>query len=61
MLKDLLVAVALVLVLEGLLPALNPRGWRRAVEQLSAISDRAIRRFGVVMIVLGALLFHLIR
>ena len=61
MLKDLLVAVALVLVLEGLLPALNPRGWRRAVEQLGAISDRAIRRFGIVMIVLGALLFHLIR
>ena len=61
MLEDLLVAMALVLILEGLLPALNPRGWRRAMEQLGALSDRAIRRFGVVMIVLGALLFHLIR
>jgi len=61
MLADLLVAMALVLILEGLLPALNPRGWRRAMEQLGTLSDRAIRRFGIVMIVFGALLFHLIR
>lgn len=58
---DLLLAFALVLVLEGLLPALNPAGWRRAVEQLSALSDNAIRRFGIVMIVAGSLLFHLVR
>ena len=45
MLEDLLVAMALVLILEGLLPALNPRGWRRAMEQLGTLSDRAIRRF----------------
>lgn len=59
MLPDLLLAFALVLVIEGLLPALNPGGWRRAVEQLSALPDRNIRRFGVVMIIVGALLFHL--
>lgn len=61
MISDLLVALALVLVLEGLLPALNPRGWRNAMEQLARLSDRVIRRFGIVMIVAGALLFHLLR
>lgn len=61
MFGDLLLAFALVLVLEGLLPALNPDGWRRAVEQLGALPDYAIRRFGIVMIVAGALLFHLVR
>ncbi|MFO7763363.1 MAG: DUF2065 family protein [Wenzhouxiangellaceae bacterium] len=61
MLEDLLVAFALVLVLEGLLPALNPRGWRSAMEQLGALPDRAIRRFGIVMIVAGAVVFHLVR
>lgn len=61
MLDDLLVAFALVLVLEGLMPALNPRGWRSAVEQLGTLPDRRIRRFGIVMIVGGALLFHLVR
>ena len=61
MFEDLLLAFALVLVLEGLLPALNPAAWRRAVEQLGALPDRAIRRFGIVMIAAGALLFHLLR
>ena len=61
MVEDLLVALALVLVLEGLLPALNPRGWRSAMEQMGSLSDRVIRRFGIVMIVVGALLFHLVR
>lgn len=61
MLEDLLVAFALVLVLEGLLPAMNPLGWRRAMEQLGALSDSAIRRFGIVMIAAGAIVFHLVR
>jgi len=61
MLEDLFLAFALVLVLEGLLPALNPGSWRRAVAQLAALPDGTIRRFGVVMIVVGALCFHLAR
>lgn len=61
MLDDLLLAFALLLVLEGLLPALSPDGWRRAVRQLSELPDASIRRFGVVMIGVGALLFHLLR
>lgn len=61
MLDDLLVAFALVLVLEGLMPALHPRGWRNAMEQLGTLPDRLIRRFGIVMVAAGALLFHLAR
>ncbi len=61
MLDDLLLAFALVLVLEGLMPALNPRGWRSAMEQLGTMPDRLIRRFGIVMIAGGAVLFHLVR
>lgn len=61
MVEDLLVAFALVMVLEGLLPALSPRGWRQAVEQLGTLPDRSIRRFGVILIVAGTLLFHFVR
>ena len=61
MAQDLLVALALLLVLEGLLPALNPGGWRRAVEQLAQLPDVWIRRVGIAMVVSGALLFHLVR
>lgn len=61
MFEDLLLAFALVMILEGLLPALNPGAWRRAVERLGALPDRSVRVFGVAMIVIGALLFHLVR
>jgi hypothetical protein len=61
MLDDLLLAFALLLVLEGLLPALNPGGWRRAIEQIATLPDQTIRTFGIVMIVAGALLFHFVR
>jgi len=61
MVEDLLIALALVLVLEGLLPALNARGWRRAMEQLGTLPDTAIRRFGIIMVAAGAILFHLVR
>jgi hypothetical protein len=61
MLDDLLLAFALLLVLEGLMPALSPGGWRRAIEQIATLPDRTIRTFGIVMIAVGALLFHLSR
>jgi len=61
MLRDLMLAFALVLVLEGLLPALNPRGWKSAVEQVAQASDQTIRRFGIVMLIAGVILFHVVR
>lgn len=61
MLEDLLLAFALVMILEGLLPALNPGSRRRAMGQLAALPDHVIRRFGIAMIVAGALFFHLVR
>ncbi len=61
MLDDLLLAFALMLVLEGLMPALNPRGWQQAVEMIARLPERTIRRFGIALIVGGALLFHLLR
>ncbi|MCH8178592.1 MAG: DUF2065 family protein [Proteobacteria bacterium] len=49
-------ALALLLVLEGLMPALNPGGWRRMFEQLLQLSDHQIRTFGLASMVLGLLL-----
>jgi len=59
MFDDLLLAFSLVLILEGLLPALSPRGWRQAIERLGVLPDQSIRRFGIAMIVIGAVIFHL--
>ena len=59
--NDLMLAFGLAMILEGLMPAISPRGWRQAVDQVGRLPDRSVRRFGVVLIVVGALVFHLSR
>jgi uncharacterized protein YjeT (DUF2065 family) len=52
---NLWLALALVLVLEGLLPFLSPKGWRRMFSQILQLSDGQIRFFGLCSM-LGGLL-----
>lgn len=52
-------ACALVLVIEGLLPLLAPRAWRRAFQQLMELRDGQLRFFGLCSIVLGLLTYWL--
>jgi len=56
---DLLLAGGLVLIIEGLMPAISPRSWRNMVNQASLLSDRSLRLGGVVLILVGAIIFHL--
>lgn len=49
-------AAALVLVLEGLLPFLNPAAWRRVFEQALRMSDGQIRFLGLTSMLVGLLL-----
>lgn len=48
-------ALALMLVLEGLLPFLSPGGWRQTFQKLLQLRDGQLRFFGLVAIVLGLL------
>ncbi|PXW98638.1 hypothetical protein C7444_102116 [Sphaerotilus hippei] len=59
MAETLWLALALVLVLEGLLPFLNPPSWRRVFEKALQLSDGQIRFFGLSSIVIGLLLLLL--
>jgi uncharacterized protein YjeT (DUF2065 family) len=59
--SDLLAALALMLVLEGLLPFLNPAGWRRVFGQLASSGDRQLRVGGAVCMGLGMLLLFFVR
>ena len=54
-------ALALVLVIEGLLPAINPAGWRQMFTRLLAMDDQQLRTAGLVSMVLGLLLLWLCR
>jgi uncharacterized protein YjeT (DUF2065 family) len=49
-------ALALVLVIEGLFPALHPGGWRRMFERILLLNDQQVRTFGLVSMVLGLVL-----
>ncbi len=52
----LLGALALMLVFEGLLPFISPRGWRSMFERATAMTDGQIRFIGLMSIVVGLVL-----
>ncbi|MFZ5466873.1 MAG: DUF2065 domain-containing protein [Pseudomonadota bacterium] len=58
---DLWAALALVLVLEGLLPLISPRVYRQSVEQLAALPDRTLRLVAMGIIMLGLVLLGIVR
>ncbi len=58
---DLWAALALVLVLEGLLPLISPRIYRQSVEQLAALPDRTLRLVAMGIIMLGLVLLSIVR
>ena len=58
---DLLAALALVLVIEGLIPFWKPQALRQMVEMLAQLVDRSIRVAGLVSMVAGLLLLYLVR
>ncbi|MEP7061471.1 MAG: DUF2065 domain-containing protein [Betaproteobacteria bacterium] len=53
MADSLWTALALVLVIEGLLPFAAPRIWREAVARMSALGDGQLRFVGLLSIVAG--------
>lgn len=58
--QQLLLAVALVLVIEAIIPSLSPRAYRRAIAALMQLDDRLLRAWALSSMLLGALLVYLI-
>ncbi len=59
--NDLLVAVALVLVLEGIIPFIAPEKFSQALTQLSQLSDQALRIIGLVSMTFGIIFLYILR
>jgi uncharacterized protein YjeT (DUF2065 family) len=53
----LLMAVALMLVIEGLLPFLAPSAWRETFRRLMQLTDGQIRFIGLASMLAGLALF----
>ena len=60
MLDTLLLALGLMLILEGLLPMISPRRWRGLFEQMLQLHEGQIRFFGMLMVILGLLMIWLL-
>ena len=54
----LLMALALMLVIEGLLPFLAPKVWRETFLRLMQLSDGQIRFFGLTSMIAGLILLY---
>ncbi|ALB64185.1 Putative inner membrane protein YjeT (clustered with HflC) [Cronobacter condimenti 1330] len=56
-----LLALALVLVVEGLGPLLFPRLWRRMIVSIAQMPDNLLRRFGGGLVVAGLVVYYMLR
>jgi uncharacterized protein YjeT (DUF2065 family) len=57
---ELLVALALLLVIEGIWPFLSPGGLRRALLDVASQDDRSLRMLGLISMVAGVALLYLV-
>ena len=59
--SDFWVALALVMVIEGLLPAITPQGYRKAMMSMAQMDSRSIRITGLVTMCAGALFLYFLK
>lgn len=59
--SDLLAAVALYLVLEGILPFLNPQAMKRVMSALTHFADGHLRLWGLFSMCAGIVLLYFVR
>lgn len=58
--SEILTAVALVLVIEGIMPFLNPGGLRRMIALVAQMDDATLRIVGLTSMLSGVLLLYLV-
>jgi len=59
--NDLLSAFALMLVFEGIMPFISPKGWRNTMLQASQLPDKTLRNIGLSSMLVGVVLLYLMR
>jgi uncharacterized protein YjeT (DUF2065 family) len=61
MIDNLLIAFALMLVLEGIVPFLAPNSWRETFRRLTQLSDGQIRFIGLTSMLIGLIMLIIFR
>lgn len=58
--QSLLAALALMLVIEGILPFVAPSAWRAAFRKMTELGDTQLRLFGLTSMLFGLVLLLLL-
>ena len=58
---ELFRALALVLVIEGIMPFISPHSWRNTMLQASQLPDKVLRGIGLGSMLFGVILLYLMR
>jgi hypothetical protein len=61
MMQDVLTAIALILIVEGVLPFLSPRTLRKALFSIVQNNDKQLRLTGFLTMLAGVLLLYWVR
>ena len=56
--QDFFAAMALVLVIEGMLPFLKPEVWRKTMGRIAEQPNNALRLFGLLSMLMGVALLY---
>ncbi|RKZ50791.1 MAG: DUF2065 domain-containing protein [Candidatus Parabeggiatoa sp. nov. 3] len=58
--EELWIAIALILVIEGIMPFINPKGWRKTLRTVSEMDDNTLRTIGLSSMLFGVILLYLV-
>ncbi len=59
--SDLLAALAIVCVIEGVMPFVNPAGMKRLLNRMASMEEREMRIVGLVSMLVGVAILYLVR
>lgn len=59
--QEVLTAVALLLVIEGMLPFIGPGRYKQLVAQIARLGDNQLRTFGLTSMIAGLVLLFFVR
>jgi len=58
--ESIVPALALVLVIEGMLPFLSPKNWRQAMLHAAQLPDNVLRSLGLFSMLAGVVILYLV-
>jgi uncharacterized protein YjeT (DUF2065 family) len=58
---DLLAALAIVCIIEGIMPFINPPAMKRLLARMASMEEREMRIFGLASMLVGLAILYMVR